>query len=72
MFNDMLIVTTAISSFNNAALFSPLFLVIGLLMLPCSLWLPCMAVILLKSWVGTTKILIIMSVFGHPPLFYCG
>lgn len=34
MFNDMLIVTTAISSFNNAALFSPLFLVIGLLMLP--------------------------------------
>ncbi len=34
MFNESLIVTTAVSSFNNAALFSPYFFVIGLLSLP--------------------------------------
>lgn len=34
MFDDMLIVSTAISSFNNAALYSPLFFVIGLLNIP--------------------------------------
>ena len=34
MFNESLVVTTAISSFNNAALFSPYFFVVGLLSLP--------------------------------------
>ena len=34
MFNDFLIASTAISSFNNAALYNPLFLALGLLMLP--------------------------------------
>ena len=34
MFDDMLIVSTAVSSFNNAALYSPLFFVIGLLNIP--------------------------------------
>jgi len=34
MFNDMSIVTTAVSSFNNAALYSPYFIVAGLFSLP--------------------------------------
>ena len=34
MFNDMSIVTTAVSSFNNAALYSPYFIVVGLFSLP--------------------------------------
>lgn len=34
MFNDTIIVQTAISTFNNAALFSPMFFWTGLLMLP--------------------------------------
>ena len=34
MFNDMLIVSTAVSSFNNAALCGPLFFVVGLLNIP--------------------------------------
>jgi len=34
MFNDMLILSTAISSFNNAALYSPFFFTVGLLTLP--------------------------------------
>lgn len=34
MFNDMTIVTTAVSSFNNAALYSPYFIVAGLFSLP--------------------------------------
>lgn len=34
MFDDMLIVNTAISSFNNAALYAPFFLVVGLMTLP--------------------------------------
>ena len=34
MFNDMLILSTAISSFNNAALYSPFFFVVGLLTVP--------------------------------------
>lgn len=34
MFNDMLIVSTAVSSFNNAALYSPLFFVVGLFSVP--------------------------------------
>ena len=33
MFNDTIIVQTAISTFNNAALFSPMFFWTGLLML---------------------------------------
>lgn len=34
MLNDFLIVSTAISSFNNASLYNPLFFAVGLLMLP--------------------------------------
>ena len=34
MFDNMLVVSTAISSFNNAALYSPFFIVVGLLSLP--------------------------------------
>jgi hypothetical protein len=34
MFNDLSIVSTAVSSFNNAALYNPLFFALGLLMLP--------------------------------------
>ena len=34
MFNDVSIVTTAISSFNNAALYSPYFLVVGFFSIP--------------------------------------
>lgn len=34
MFNDMVILSTAISSFNNAALYGPFFVVVGLLSLP--------------------------------------
>jgi len=34
MFEDMLIVNTAISSFNNAALYAPFFLVVGVMTLP--------------------------------------
>lgn len=34
MFNESLIVTTAVSSFNNAALYSPYFLVVGLFCIP--------------------------------------
>ena len=34
MFNDAVVATTALSSFNNAALYSPFFFVVGLFMLP--------------------------------------
>ena len=34
MFNDMSVVTTAVSSFNNAALYSPFFFVVGLFSVP--------------------------------------
>jgi len=34
MFDNMLVVSTAVSSFNNAALFGPFFMVVGLLSLP--------------------------------------
>ena len=34
MFNDVSIVSTAVSSFNNAALYSPYFFVVGLFSIP--------------------------------------
>ena len=38
MFDDFFILSTAISSFNNAALYNPLFLSIGVLMAPLFFW----------------------------------
>ena len=60
MFDNLFIVSTAISAFNNNTLVGPFFFAVGLLMIPMFL----MVYVYGKDLVGTIKILIINLGYG--------